>query len=68
MVNIHAARQAYESQEISNIGFVRSAHNLANDFAKPKMQSSLLDLLKTGIADVECEQQIFLRKCNNVDF
>ena len=68
MVDIHAAQQAYESQEILNIGFVRSAHNLADGFTNLKMQSLLLNMLKTGIPDVECEQRILRPKCNSVDF
>ena len=68
MVNIHAARQAYESNEIWNIAFVWSAQNLADSFTKPRMQSSLLNLLKTGRHDVECEQWILRSKPNIANF
>ena len=56
MLDLHAARHAYQSQEISNIGFVRSAPNLADGLTKTKMQGSLLNLLRTGKHVLECEQ------------
>ena len=58
MLDIHAARQAYQAQEISNIGFVRSCDNLADGLTKANMQKSLLNLLKTGHHEVICEQWI----------
>ena len=35
MLGIHAARQAYKSQEVINIGFVRRSHNLVDGLTKP---------------------------------
>ena len=61
MLDIHSARQAYQAQEISNIGFVRSCDNLADGLTKGKKQKALLNLLLTGAHEVKCEQWI-LRK------
>ena len=58
MLDIHATREAYRHQEISNIGFVRSQYNLADGLTKPKMQGSLLGVLRKGQHQVQCEQWI----------
>ena len=42
MLDIDATRQAYQRQEITNIGFVRSEHNLADGLTKEKKQGALL--------------------------
>ena len=44
MLDIHAARQAYRNQEISNIGFVKSSPNIADGLTKAKMRNNLLKL------------------------
>ena len=41
MSHIHAARQAYKAQQISNVGFVRSSHSLTDGLTKPKVQPEL---------------------------
>ena len=56
MLDIYAARQAYEAQEISNIGFVRSSHNLADGLTKYKIQAALYQLLKTAYHELKVEQ------------
>lgn len=61
MLDINAARQAYLSKEISNIGFVRSSDNLADGLTKEKMQGALCQLLKTSKHTVRCEQWIMRR-------
>ena len=58
MVEIYATRQAHATKKISNIGFVPSEHNLADGKTRPKMHRSILDLLKTGKHEVQCEQWI----------
>ena len=58
MLDIHSALEAYQTQEISNIGFVRSCDNLADGLTKKKMQKALFNLLQTGIFEVKCEQWI----------
>ena len=67
MIDIHADRKSYESEEITSIGFVGPANNLADGFTKPKMQSSLLNLLKPGKHDFECEHWILRPKPNNAN-
>ena len=41
MLDLCAARKAYKAQEISNIGFVRSSHSLADGLTKLKVQAEL---------------------------
>ena len=59
---------------VSNIGFVRSNHNLADGLAKPKMQLALLNTMSTGLHNVFVEKWIIrdpdacveLRSCTGV--
>ena len=45
MLEIHATRQAYQRQEISNLGFVRFEDNLVDGFSKEKKQGALLQMM-----------------------
>ena len=56
--DIHTARQAYQSREISNIGFVRSSDNLADGLTKPNMQKAIFHLLQTASHTPVCKQWI----------
>ena len=58
MLDIYAARKAYKALEISNIGFVRSSHSLANGLTKPKVQAALYELLKTAHHEPKVEKWI----------
>lgn len=58
MLDIHAARQAYKSREISIIGSVRSSDNMADVLTKGKIQKALLELIWTGKHSVNVEQWI----------
>ncbi len=58
MLDTYATRESYENQETSNIGFVRSNHNLADGLTKPNVQASQLQLLQTGRQQVKSEQWI----------
>ena len=58
IVDIHAAREAYKAQEISNIGFARSSHKLADGLAKPKVQAALYQLLTTSYHKPKVKQWI----------
>ena len=58
MLGFHAALQAYRLHEISNIGFVRTNHNLADGLTKANMQGALYKLMATGKLEVEAEQWI----------
>ena len=57
-LDIYAARQVYEAQEISNIVLVRSSHNLADGLTKPKVQAALDQLLTTAYHKPKVEQWI----------
>ena len=58
MLDIYAARQAYKAKEISNIGFLRSSHNLSDGLTKRKKQTALYQLLKTEYHNPKLEQWI----------
>eukprot|EP00171_Calliarthron_tuberculosum_P006992 IDg6992t1 len=58
MIDIAAAREAYKTREISNIGHVPSANNLADGLTKRMLQASLLKLLYTGKLTIEVTQWI----------
>ena len=57
-LDIHTAQQAYQSRQISNIGFVRSSDNLADGLTKPKMQKAIFNPLQTASHRQVCEQWI----------
>ena len=59
MLDVHAAREGYKAKLISNIGFVRSSHNLADSLTKPNAQASLLSLLQSASHEPVVEQWIF---------
>lgn len=61
MLDIRSTRTAYQSKEISNIGFVQSSESIADGLTKPRTQMALLSLLHTGMYEPNCEQWI-LRK------
>ena len=62
MLDIHAARHAYQSKEIFNIGCVKSADNIADGLTRAKKQAQLLSTLQEGKHDVKYEQWIIREK------
>jgi hypothetical protein len=48
MIDVAAAKQAYDCKDTSDIGFIRSPFNIAEGFTKPGICSALVDCLKTG--------------------
>ncbi|CDF33317.1 unnamed protein product [Chondrus crispus] len=58
MIDIAAAREAYNENEISNVGLVRSEHNVADGLTKPKYCKALESLLRTGKDENPVEQWI----------
>ena len=58
MLDIAAAREGFKSKEISNIGFVRSSHNIADGLTKAMNQSSFRKVLESGMLDIVPEQWI----------
>eukprot|EP00171_Calliarthron_tuberculosum_P022574 IDg22574t1 len=58
MLDVAVAREGYRKKEISDIGFVRSSHNLADGLTKLMNQAALRDLMSTSKLKVEPEQWI----------
>lgn len=58
MIDIAAAREAYNRNEISNVGLVKSANNLADGLTKPGVCQSLDDVLRTSVDRNPVEQWI----------
>ena len=48
LIDIAAARQAYNREEISNLGLVASKNMIADDLTKTMRASSLIKVLETG--------------------
>ena len=58
MLDIGSTRQAYNSKQISNIGFVRSSQNLADGLTKTKGSEALYDLYHTEHNIINVDQFI----------
>ena len=58
MPDIAAAREGFRDGIISDIGVFRSSMNLADGLTKPMKQSSLRDVLATGVPNIRPEQWI----------
>ena len=50
-----AARQAYDANQISQIGFARSSKSLAYGLMKPKIQQGFHDVPHTGPHEIVAE-------------
>lgn len=48
MLDIAAAREGFKGKVISDIGFARSSHNVADGLTKPMQQKSLQTILRAG--------------------
>ena len=58
MIDIKDVRESYESQKISNVGFVRSEDNPADAFTKSKHCDALESILRTGAIDLHVDEWI----------
>ena len=58
MIDITAARNAFKSTVISDIGLVRSADNIADGLTKDMQQASLRSMMSTGKFDIRPVQWI----------
>ena len=58
MIDISTVRTAYESFEVSEVGFIRSENNPADAFTKPGSFPSLKRIIETSRADFPFEQTI----------
>jgi hypothetical protein len=58
MIDVAAAKQVYDSKEISDIGFIRSMHNLADGLTKRGSCKNLLEAPRTGESAHPVEQRV----------
>jgi hypothetical protein len=58
MIDITAVRNAYNDQELSDIGFVRTEYSPADAFTKIGYCEALETIVKTGICDLPIEQWV----------
>ncbi|CAN8072966.1 unnamed protein product [Agarophyton chilense] len=58
MLDIAAARQGFKTKAISDIGFVRSSHNVADGLTKTMHQAALKNILRTGSLQIKPEQWV----------
>lgn len=58
MLDIAAAREAFRDKTISDIGFVRSSHNIADGLTKAMSQASIRQVIATGHLSIMPEQWI----------
>ena len=58
LLDITAAREGFRDKVTSDIGYVRSASNIADRLKKPMQQRSLQDMMLSGRLDVTPEQWI----------
>lgn len=62
MIDVAAAREAYNNFEISNVGLVAGIDNPADGLTKPKLCKPLYELLRTGIDATPVAQWIIRKK------
>jgi len=62
MLDISTAREGFLIHEISNIGFVRTNHNVSDGLTKPMQQACLREVLCTGRIRSKVDQWIIRRK------
>lgn len=58
MIDIKAAREAYEDQEISDVGWVRGLHNPADGLTKPGKCEALEKIMDIGQLSVSVQQWV----------
>jgi hypothetical protein len=58
MIDITAVRNAYNAQELSDVGFVRTKYNPADAFTKLGFCEVLDTIIKTGICSLPIEQWV----------
>eukprot|EP00170_Pyropia_yezoensis_P001479 contig_6504_g1483 len=58
MIDVAAAREAYNNQEISNVGLLKSEHNAADGLTKPHHCAALERILTTGEDNQPVQQWI----------
>ena len=64
MIDISATREAYEKQEIADIGLIESKYNLADCMTKIMLSNKLLETMSTGKLSHPIRQFV-VRKTSN---
>ncbi len=67
MIDLQAVRDAYNSHEISNVGFIRGPNNPAEGMTKPLKYDPLNRLLRTGRADFTVDQWVIRSFNSNLE-
>ena len=60
MLDVYAARQGYTEQDISNVGFARSNHNIVDGLKKTNLEVSR-DVACTGKLSIKVEQKDYTK-------
>ena len=58
MIDIRAAREAYEKHEIEHLGWVKSERNIADGLTKLGRCNALKELLNTGRIDTSSDKWV----------
>lgn len=58
MIDVRAVREEYQLGEISEVGWIRSAHNLADGLTKYEKSKILVDFLERGRLTTSVEQWV----------
>lgn len=58
MIDVRAAREAYQRGDISNVGWIRSAHNLADGLTKFEKNKLMVEFLESGRVTTVVEQWV----------
>ena len=58
MIDITAVRNAYNDQELSDVGFIRTKYNPADAFTKLGSCEALNTIIQTGICKLPIEQWV----------
>lgn len=61
MIDIHATREAYDRQEITDIGLVRSQYNLADCMTKIMLPKQMIQVMRTSKLSHPVEQFVLRR-------
>ena len=59
MIEVTAAREAYNRHEISNVGLVPGDGNPADGLTKPSSCQALHEIMKNGVDDTKVTQWIY---------
>jgi len=62
MIDVQVVRDAYSTQEISNVGFIRGPDNPADGLTKTGKCQALQDILLTGKLNVKAEKWVIRKE------